>query len=312
MRRLVLAAALAAAAVAAPSSQAVFPAANGSIVYQATVGDHVQLFTVHPDGSGVRQVTDLADSDAVAGSWSPDGRRIVFERDFPDAEQLEVMNADGTGMRALTRPGNYFTPAFGPDGHQIAFERATDAGDGVWLMNPHGRGLRQVTNNPPPPSGCGCDESPVFSPDGRLIAFVRVVDDLTTAVFVVDRNGRNLRQLTPYSLGVSSKLDWSPDGSRLLASSPQNERPGIASNVITIDVGSGAVTQLTHDTAPNTRNLADSFSPDGTKVVFARILPDGFQLFTMNADGSGVAQITNGVDAHWATWGPAPAGPDRH
>src|SRR5262245_9932453 len=101
MRRLVLAAALAAAAVAAPSSAAALPAANGPIVYQATVGDHVQLFSVRPDGSGVRQLTSLTDSDAVAGSWSPDGRRIVFERDFSDAERLEVMNADGTGMRPL-------------------------------------------------------------------------------------------------------------------------------------------------------------------------------------------------------------------
>ena len=46
--------------------------------------------------------------------------------------------------------------------------------------------------------------------------------------------------------------------------------------------------------------------------MFARILPDGFQLFTMNADGSGIAQITHGVDAHWATWGPVAAGHGRH
>ena len=179
-------------------------------------------------------------------------------------------------------------------------------------MNAHGHGLRELTFTPIPARGCGCDETPVFSPDGKRIAFVRVVDDQTTAVFVVDRNGHHLRQLTPYGLGVSAKLDWSPDGSRILVSSPQAERPNTASNLITIRVDTGAVTQLTNDTTPGVRNLADSYSPDGTRIVFARILPDGFQLFTMNADGSGIAQITHGVDAHWATWGPAPAGHGHH
>src|SRR5262249_7079924 len=156
-----------------------------------------------------------------------------FERDFPDFFQIEVMNADGTDIRPLTPPGGQdFTPAFSPNGHQIVFERATADGDGVWIMNAHGRGLREVTHNDVPGTRCGCDESPVCSPDGKRIAFVRVLDDLTTAVFVVDRNGHDLRQLTPYDLGVSAKLDWSPDGSRILVSSPQVERPNTATNVI--------------------------------------------------------------------------------
>ena len=311
MRAIVLLAALAVAAAAVTSSQAVFPAKNGRIVYQATVGDHIQLFTVRPDGGDVRQLTSLGDSDAVAGSWSPDARQIVFERDFPETTQLELMNADGSGIRPLAPAGLDFTPAFDPTGREIVFERATDDGDGVWTMDVRSHRLHEVTHLPLQATGCGCDESPVFSPDGKRIAFVRVIDDLTTAVFVVDRDGSHLRQLTPWSLGVSSKLDWSPDGSRVLVSSPQVERPE-ASNVIAIDVKRGSIVQLTHDTTPGVRNLADSYSPDGKRIVFARILPDGFQLFVMNADGSNITQITNGVDAHWATWGPQPTRHDHH
>ena len=64
---------------------------------------------------------------------------------------------------------------------------------------------------------------------------------------------------------MSAKLDWSPDGSRILVSSPQAERPNTASNLIAIRVDTGAVTQLTNDTTPGVRNLADSFSPDGNQ-----------------------------------------------
>jgi Tol biopolymer transport system component len=305
--RLLLGIALAGAATAVPASHATFPGSNGLIVYQATVGDHVQLFTVRPDGSDLRQLTSLSDSDAAAGSWSPDARRIVFERDFPDGTQIEAMNADGSDIRPLRPLGLDFTPSYSPNGNEIVFERATDDGDGVWIMNAHGQGLREVTHNPPAgPDQCLCDASPVFSPDVRQIAFVRVVDGLTTAVFVVDRNGHHLRQLTPWNLGVSEKLDWAPDGSRLLVSTPPPDRAGVALNVITVALDATDPTELTHDTTPGVRNLADSFSPDGQKIVFARTVAGGLQLFVMNADGSGATQITHGLDAHWANWGPSP------
>ena len=135
---------------------------------------------------------------------------------------------------------------------------------------------------------------------------VRAVTDLKTAVFVVNRDGSALNQVTPWSRGVSAKLDWSPDGSKLLISSPQAERPGTASNVFTIRPDGTGLTQLTHETTPGVHLLADGFSPDGGKIIFARTVDGGpFQVYVMNADGSGIAQLTHGIDAHWASWGSA-------
>ena len=76
------------------------PGPNGLIVYQATAGKHVQLFTVKPDGTGVRQLTRFKDSDAVHASWSPDGSRIAFERDFPTHAGIYTMRLDGERHRA--------------------------------------------------------------------------------------------------------------------------------------------------------------------------------------------------------------------
>ncbi len=48
-----------------------FRGSNGRLLYQEIVGEHEQLFTVKPDGSDVRQLTDFPDSDATDAAWSP-------------------------------------------------------------------------------------------------------------------------------------------------------------------------------------------------------------------------------------------------
>jgi Tol biopolymer transport system component len=42
------------------------------------------------------------------------------------------------------------------------------------------------------------------------------------------------------------------------------------------------------------RELGGHWSPDGTKIVFARRSEKGVQIFVMNTNGSGVTRLTNG------------------
>jgi DNA-binding CsgD family transcriptional regulator len=44
------------------------------------------------------------------------------------------------------------------------------------------------------------------------------------------------------------------------------------------------------------------FSPDGTKIVFVRLINNTRQLFTMNADGSGQTQIPTSGNAFFPAW----------
>ena len=98
----------------------------------------------------------------------------------------------------------------------------------------------------------------------------------------------------------------SSDGSLILISSPQTDRPG-PSNVYTIWSDGTDLKQLTHETKAGVHDLADGFSPDGKKIIFAKTIDGGpFQVYVMNADGTGVTQLTHGIDAHWASWGRRP------
>ena len=70
---------LAAAALGVPAAPALAtqPGRNGPIAFSQVVDGHRQLFTIEPDGRGLRQVTRF-DGDATQPAWSPDGRRLAF------------------------------------------------------------------------------------------------------------------------------------------------------------------------------------------------------------------------------------------
>ncbi len=122
-----------------------------------------EIYVMNADGTNVRQLTSNADFDS-APSWSPDGKRILFERApagtfTPGTEAQEkdlyVMHADGTHVRRLTdSPGLDEGPEFSPDGTKIAFSSARDGQQEIYVMNADGSNPRKLTDNP------ARDESP--------------------------------------------------------------------------------------------------------------------------------------------------------
>lgn len=103
--------------------------------------------------------TDSSDYGGYDASWSPDGKRIVFVRGFAtnkayishSRSALYVVNADGTGLRRLTklRPKvETMNPAWAPNGRKIAFDqyRHLQWTDRVrsYVMSADGTGRKQL------------------------------------------------------------------------------------------------------------------------------------------------------------------------
>jgi Tol biopolymer transport system component len=115
---------------------------------------------------------------------------------------IEVVHADGTGRRKLTRGES---ASWAPDGSRIAFAayREDTRSRDLFVRRADGSQQTRLTRTPE-------DESSAdWSPDGQLLAFTGD-SDRPLEVRVVAPDGTGARTISP-----GAHLSWSPDGSRL-------------------------------------------------------------------------------------------------
>jgi Tol biopolymer transport system component len=74
--------------------------------------DSANIVTMRPDGSGLRRLTDFHDptTNAFLGSYSPDGRWIVFRLEANDLFGLYRMHPDGSHWQPIL-PLSPFRPS---------------------------------------------------------------------------------------------------------------------------------------------------------------------------------------------------------
>ena len=246
-------------------------------------------------------------------TWSRDGTKIALTSSRSGANQIYVMNADGTGITRLTNDSVSYDPAWSPDGTKIAFVSAHNHTPQIYVMNADGTGSTPLTD------GTTNDVWPAWSPDGSRLAFTRAIrgaNRIDTYVYVMNADGSGITALT--NDASSGWPSWSPDGTKIAFTSN-----GIA--VMNAD-GSGRM-QLEADSRqcvllynPRTRttmrrcNTATTsypvWSPDGRMIAYSRsntlcvtslsgssCLFGGpthtYGLGVMAADGTGAVQLTS-------------------
>lgn len=118
--------------------------------YQWDFDPHMDIFAANLDGSGLRRLTATPGYDAE-GSFSPDGKQIVFCSNRDGNLELYIMDADGSHVRQLTHaPGCYNGgPFFSPDGKRVIFRSDRKKKDHLqlYVINADGSGERALTDN---------------------------------------------------------------------------------------------------------------------------------------------------------------------
>ncbi|OGQ16961.1 MAG: Tol-Pal system beta propeller repeat protein TolB [Deltaproteobacteria bacterium RIFCSPHIGHO2_02_FULL_40_11] len=97
------------------SSPAWSPDGN-QIAFSAQLEGHFDLFSVQPNGRGLRRLTKSErGKNNEYPSWSPDGRHLVYTSNESGTYDLYMMNADGSAVhKILSNYGNITYPAWSP------------------------------------------------------------------------------------------------------------------------------------------------------------------------------------------------------
>ena len=162
--------------------------------------EETALWIMDADGSSPKRLGASGGPDQVGPpAFSPDGKKIAYVVENTDAKTLDrhlwVMNADGTGAKALTSgtDNSDWDPSFSPDERKIVFAgiRRPEILE-VYAMDADGADPVQLT------TGGTYSEDPSYSPDGKQILFTSQRSG-SREVWVMNADGTGQRPLTTYT-----------------------------------------------------------------------------------------------------------------
>lgn len=257
-----------------------------------------QIYTMKVDGTGVKRLSN-GQGRTTCSHFMPDGKSVVYASTFLggadcppvpgrelgyvwpiyDTYDIFRVNVDGSNLRRLTTTPGYDAEATVAKDGRIVFTSVRDGDMEIYSMNGDGGDVRRLTNLPGPDGGA------FFSADGTKIVFRgrhpgpgAEMDDYfallkkaiwrptSLELYVMDRDGRNLKQVTNTGVGANWAPFFTPDGKQIIYASNAANPRGNNFDLFLVNVDGTGTEQVTFS---ETFDGFPMFSPDGKKLVFA-------------------------------------------
>jgi tricorn protease len=153
-----------------------------------------EIFTIPAEKGDVRNLTHSSGSAERDPAWSPDGKYVSYFSDKSGEYRLVIEDQEGLKPAreiALEHPTHYYTPSWSPDSKKLLF---TDTNLKVWVLDVESGKAKVVGDDPwmVPQRTL----NPVWSPDGKWIAYSSRLNSLYHAIFVVNVETGERRQVT--------------------------------------------------------------------------------------------------------------------
>jgi TolB protein len=249
-------------------------------------------------------------------------------------KEIYMADYDGANPRRITTNRQLnITPSWSPDARTVAYTSYRRGYPDIFLALIY-QGIQQE------PTTRGTQNYlPVFSPDGNRIAFVSSRGGTDAEIYVMNRDGSNLRRITN-NPGIDVTPTWSPNGMQIAFTSdragtpqiyvvgadglnlrrlttaesyadrptwspaPFNEiafaaRTGAGYDIKILDLATNQTRQLTFGEGTNE---SPAYSPNGRHIAFSSTRAGRVQIFTIGRDGRGLRQVTRDGNNFTPAW----------
>ncbi len=292
---------------------------GSQILFQATFlrGGENTLYVVALDGSAPREALgeflQQAPAQLIAAAWHPDGKRVSVLGDAGGSTSLwTVPIGGGSGVKSEVSPEvveqlKGVSPAntpflWAPSSRALYFEGISKNVQNLWKLSMDAETLRIIAGPERLTTGPGPDTDIALSPDGKKLAFTARTESNRIWLFPFDaKTGKIRGEGRPVS--AAGMEAWDPDLSRDGKKLAFITERGGKLELWEKSLADGQETLLAAD---DSVRFGQRWSPDGTRLGYARISSKGQRQYAwMPAGGGSEEAITSSssaavIDFNWS------------
>lgn len=188
-------------------------APSGKVFYSSTMSGNHEIWTINPDGTNRRQLTNSKDEEYYP-IVSPDGTALYFTSTRSGAAQVWRMKTDGTEQTQITRETGGYPLSITTNGEWLYYLHGIDRT--LWRVSLN-TGEEQLVLNKQNWLGFGRMQNWLgfgVSPDGTLAAYPEKQGDETVLIVAQIPGGQTVKTFRlPDKNMVLQQIGWMPDGS---------------------------------------------------------------------------------------------------
>ncbi len=244
-----------------------------------------ELWVMDWNGDNQKQLTKH-NSLALAPSWSPDGKNLVFTSYLRGTPALYLLTPQEGYLKLLWDKGGVNSSgSISPDGSMVAFASSKEGNVDIYTIPIEGGEAQRLT------TARGIDTQPAWAPNGRQIVFTSTRSG-SPQLYLMDADGSNVRRVSFGGL-FHDEPTWAYDGTRIACTTRDEGTFQIA----TIDA---VTTDRVVIPAPG-NNESPCFSPEGSMIAFESDRSGTPQIYITDANGV-PHQLTTEGENHSPTW----------